>query len=193
MSATLHKPLRRTQFLAWEERQELRYEFDGFQPVAMTGGTVAHDRITLNPHKCLDARLAGKSRRPPGPNIKIIVDGRARYPDAIIVCHPGSPNASVVDDPGVVFEVLSDGTANTDRIAKNREYRATPSIQRYVSLEQTHAAAIVFVRAEPDWLSEIVAGDNAILHLSEIGIDLLLDKINGNVGLSQDRADDPHG
>ena len=193
MSATLHKPLTLTQFLAWEERQELRYEFDGFQPVAMTGGTVAHDRITFNLHKCLDARLAGKSCRPLGPNIKIIVDGRARYPDAVIVCHPVSPNATVVDDPVVVFEVLSDGTANTDLIDKNREYRATPSIQRYVILEQTHAAAIVFVRAEPDWLSEIVAGDNAILHLPEIGVALPLDEIYANVGLSQDRADDPHG
>jgi hypothetical protein len=47
-------------------------------------------------------------------------------------------------------------------------------------------------RTSPELLSEIVAGDNAILHLPEIGIDLLLDEINGNVGLSQDRADDPH-
>ena len=64
------------QFLAWEERQELRYEFDGFAPVAMTGGTFAHDRITFNLHKALDARLAGKPCRPCGPNVKIIVDRR---------------------------------------------------------------------------------------------------------------------
>lgn len=32
-------------FLEWEERQELRYEFDGFQPVAMTGGTAEHSAI----------------------------------------------------------------------------------------------------------------------------------------------------
>ncbi len=45
------------EFLAWEERQELRYEFDGVAPVAMTGGTAAHDRITFNLRKVLDARL----------------------------------------------------------------------------------------------------------------------------------------
>lgn len=28
------------EFLAWEKRQEFRFEFDGFQPVAMTGGTL---------------------------------------------------------------------------------------------------------------------------------------------------------
>jgi len=33
------------EFLAWEERQELRWEFDGFDPVAMTAGTRAHEII----------------------------------------------------------------------------------------------------------------------------------------------------
>ena len=35
----------REQFLTWEEHQTLHYEFDGWQPVAMTGGTVAHEFI----------------------------------------------------------------------------------------------------------------------------------------------------
>jgi hypothetical protein len=39
------EPLTRESFLAWEERQELRYEFDGFRPIARTGGTYAHARI----------------------------------------------------------------------------------------------------------------------------------------------------
>ena len=142
MNLALRKPTSLAEFLAWEERQELRYEFDGFQPVAMTGGTIAHDRITFNLQKALDARLAGKPCRPLGPNVKIIADGRARYPDAIAVCRPVSPTATVADDPIVVFEVLSEGSSETDLVDKNREYRATPSIQRYVVLQQTHKAAI---------------------------------------------------
>jgi Uma2 family endonuclease len=183
MSAVRQNPMTLAQFLAWEERQELRYEFDGFQPVAMTGGTVAHDQITFNLRKALDARLAGMPCRPLGPNIKIIVDGRARYPDAIVVCLPVSFDASVVDDPVIVFEVLSDGTSKTDLIDKNREYRATPSIQRYVILQQTHRAASVFVRRGNDWLSEVVVGDNAFLHLPEVGIDVPLDEIYSNAWL----------
>jgi hypothetical protein len=30
------------EFLAWEESQEFRWEFDGFEPVAMTGGIFRH-------------------------------------------------------------------------------------------------------------------------------------------------------
>ena len=39
MSA-LPKPMTIDEFVAWEERQELRYEFDGFAARAMTGGTL---------------------------------------------------------------------------------------------------------------------------------------------------------
>jgi len=184
MSVALHAPMTLAEFLEWEERQELRFEFDGFEPVAMTGGTLAHDRITFSLQRSLDARLAGTRCRPFGPNAKIIVDGRARYPDAIVVCGPVSLDASIAADPVIVFEVLSEGTSTTDLIDKNREYRATPSIQRYVVLQQTHKVAIVFARRRDGWLSEIVSGDDASLDLPEIGIAVPLAEVYANAGLS---------
>ncbi len=185
MSVALQKPVTLAEFLAWEERQELRYEFDGFEPVAMTGGAIAHDQITFDLRTALMARLAGKPCRPLGPNLKIIADGRARYPDAIVVCRPVSPTATVADDPVVVFEVLSEGSSRTDLIDKNREYRATPSIQRHLVRQQTHKAAIVFVRRQDGWLSEIVSGDDARLDLPEIGIAVRLHEVYANAGLSE--------
>jgi len=38
MNVVTRKSMTVEAFLAWEERQELRYAFDGFEPVAMTGG-----------------------------------------------------------------------------------------------------------------------------------------------------------
>ncbi len=192
MSAAVQQPMTLAEFLAWEERQELRYEFDGLAPVAMTGGTVAHDRITFNLHKALDARLAGKPCRPYGPNVKIVTDGRARYPDAFVVCQPVSPTATIVDNPVVVFEVISDGSASTDLIDKNREYRATPSIQRYVILQQTRVAAVVFARRGHDWLSEIVAGPDALLKLPEIDIELPLAEVYAAI-VSEEEPSMPQG
>jgi Uma2 family endonuclease len=182
MSVTLQKPMTLAQFLAWEERQELRYEFDGVEPVAMTGGTIAHDQITFDLRTALAARLSGTPCRALGPNVKIIADGRARYPDALVVCGPVSPTATIAGDPVIVFEVLSEGSTETDLIDKNREYRATLSIQRYVVLQQTHQAAIVFTRHADGWLSEIVSGDDASLDLPEIGIVVPLREIYANVG-----------
>ncbi len=37
MTVALRRRMTLPEFLAWEDAQELRYEFDGFQPVAMTG------------------------------------------------------------------------------------------------------------------------------------------------------------
>ena len=111
MSIAYQSPMTLAEFLAWEERQELRYEFDGFEPVA-------HEQITFNLREALDARLAGKPCPPLGPNVKIIVDGRTRYPDAFVVCQPVAPTATIVGDPVVVFELLSEGSSETDLIDK---------------------------------------------------------------------------
>ena len=40
----------------------------------------------------------------------------------------------MITDPIVVFAILGPSTFRTDRIDKLREYRVTPSIQRYVIL-----------------------------------------------------------
>ena len=48
MNVALLRPMTLDEFLAWERRQELRYEFDGTRAVAMTGGTVEHSVIATN-------------------------------------------------------------------------------------------------------------------------------------------------
>src|ERR1700690_1336586 len=115
-------------FLAWERRQELRYEFDGTGPVAMTGGTIEHSEIATNIVEALRRRLRGGPCRVVRGDLKVIVSGRVRYPDAMVTCTPIPQGADVVPEPVVVFEVLSASTAGVDRITKNAEYEATPSI-----------------------------------------------------------------
>ncbi len=171
MNVTLRKPMTLTEFLAWEERQELRHEFDGFQPVAITGGTYAHDLITFNIRKALDTKLAGKPCRPCGPNVKILAAGRVRYPDVLVTCTPTNPNATVIDEPVVVFEVVSEDTARTDRIVKLREYQATRSIQRYIILEQKSIGAAVFTRRGDDWIATALIEENTPA-MPEIGIEV---------------------
>jgi Uma2 family endonuclease len=160
-------------FLDWESRQEFKHEFDGFQPVAMTAVTAAHSTIQVNLLGLLFSRLRGHRCQAHGSDLKIQVVGRIRYPDAFIVCSPVPPGTTVVHDPVVVFEILSPGTSYKDRFEKNREYRDTPSIQRYVILEQSHPAATVFTRAGDDWVGHIVSGETD-LGLPEIEMTLPL-------------------
>jgi Uma2 family endonuclease len=177
-------------FLAWEERQVPRFEFDGWQPVAMTGGTDLHEAIGGTLRALLQDRLRGKPCRVRGPTLKIEVMGRIRYPDAFVYCTPVPPAETVIREPVVVFEVLSPGTSRSDRIEKLREYQATPSIQRYVILEQDSIAAMVFTRRDSGWdAGALTAGET--LAMPEIDIDLPLGDIYADVTLPSLNEDVP--
>jgi len=161
-------------FLVWEERQPLRYEFDGFGPVAMTGGIVAHALIQANLARALGQRLRGGPCRFFGSDLKFqTATGQIRYPDGMIVCGPLGMSAKSVRNPIVVFEALSPSTARTDRITKAREYQATPSVMRYVMLEAGGIGAVVFARQGEVWTHELLDAD-ADLRLPEIDVALPL-------------------
>ena len=122
MPLALRTPMTLAEFLAWEERQPLRHEFDGFGPVAMVGGTVGHAKIQRNLAVALGGRLRGKPCDFLGSDLKFLAaNGAVRYPDGMVVCSALDRAATVVRDPVVVFEVLSPSTARVDRIAKARE------------------------------------------------------------------------
>jgi Uma2 family endonuclease len=173
MSVAVRCPMTMETFLAWEEGQELRWEFDGFAPTAMTGGTRNHSAIQRNISIAVGTRLRGNPCDVFTSDLKIQVAGSIRYPDAFVVCTPGAGSSTVVADPVVVFEVLSPSAASIDHFVKNQEYRDTPSIQRYVILEQDLIGATVFARAADDWVGHIL-GSDAVLGMPEIGIELPL-------------------
>ena len=121
MGMTQRKPMTVEEFLEWERWQELRYEFDGFQAVAMTGGTLSHAVISDNTVDAIRRRLKLPCRVFSG-NVKILVAGRVRYPDATVTCSPIDGQSDILPNPVVVFEVLSPSTASVDRATKNTEY-----------------------------------------------------------------------
>ena len=176
-------------FLAWEERQDLRYEFDGFQPVAMTGGTYAHDKVATNLAVSLTPRLRGSPCVMHGSNLKVLIESKARYPDALVTCQEYGNNDKLARDPVVIvviFEVLSPGT---DRIDKVREYTALASMQRYVLLEPNRVAATVLERQGAVWITSILT-DDAMLPMPEIGIELPLSELYEGVTLTPAAEDD---
>jgi Uma2 family endonuclease len=173
MNIALRKPWTVDEFLAWEERQELRYEFDGVRPVAMVGGTVNHNVIIGNVFALLRERLRGRPCRVFAETMKIEVAGRIRYPDVVVSCSPVAGNATVLPDPVVVFEVLSEGTYRTDWYDKNEEYRDTPSVVRYVMLEQETLHATMFSREGERWIGTLLGAD-AVIDMPEIGVALKL-------------------
>ena len=171
MSVPLREPWTQEQFFTWAETQDIRYEFDGVQPVAMTGGNVARSRIIRNLQFALTARLRGSRCEPLGPDAGVETIGKAvRYPDALVTCSEVDLTAHTIPGVVVVFGVLSPTSGRVDRILKVREYAAVPSIRRYVILESTGIGLTVMERTEPGevWRATTLTRDD-ILGMPEIG------------------------
>lgn len=172
------------EFLAWEERQGGKWEFDGLQPVAMTGATYAHNRVQANLIVALGSRLRGRPCQPCGPDMRVPTAGgaRFRYPDALVSCRPLPPDARDEPEPVVLFEVLSPSTEGEDNGTKLEEYLALPSLRRYVMLRQDRAHATIYERRGEDWYVLFARNADAVLAMPEIGIaSLPLEELYANV------------
>jgi Uma2 family endonuclease len=175
MNIALRQPIMtREQFFKWAQAREQRYEFDGFQPVAMTGGNLRHNLIHLTLHRALHARLRGTGCRPLGADAGVATIGDAvRYPDALVTCSTITGDEYVTPNVVVVFEVISPTSGRTDRIVKVREYAAVPSILRYVIVESASIGLTVFERQTVDqkWTASTLMAED-VLVLPEIGIEI---------------------
>lgn len=175
MNVALQTPaMTRDQFLDWAAAQEKRYEFDGVQPVAMTGGSRSHSRTCQNIYFALRARLRVSDCDVLGPDAGLATSGNTvRYPDALVTCTNSAGSDRLIPGVIAVFEVLSPGSARTDRIDKLREYRAVASIRRYIVLEYTSLALTMFVRAtgDADWTAIALTAED-VLPLPKVGCNI---------------------
>ncbi len=166
-------PMTPDEFLAWEAEQELKWEFDGFQPVAMTGGTRAHSVIQANLLSTLVSRLNEGPCQAYGSDLKVQTGQSYRYPDVSVSCTQFPDNEILVAEPVVVFEVLSASTAGDDRTIKAAEYKSLRSLRRYVMLEQDRVFATVLTRTATGWDHSLVGLDGT-LAMPEIGVEVPL-------------------
>ena len=180
MDNVLDRPWTTDSFLAWEERQEGKYEFDGQKVVPMTGGSVAHQEIVFNLRALLGRLLVQLPFRALH-EMRLRIGTRVRYPDVIVTAGPLDQTARTLTDALAIFEVLSDDTATTDRVVKLQDYAAVPSLRCYVLLEQTAMADTLF-RSEPGgaWLASAHTEAGLVLP----GLDVILPLTDPYQGLT---------
>lgn len=153
MNLVLREPWTVERFLAWEDAQEGKHEFDGERIIEMTGGTVRHQRITFNLMRALDDRL-DPARFAAVPEMRIRAGRAVRYPDVVVVPGPVAGETKTLTDAIVAFEVLSPDTAEADRGRKRIDYAALPALRHYVLVEQDRRAATILTRSAAGWAEE---------------------------------------
>ncbi len=191
MNIALQNPWTQERFFAWAEAQDLRYEFDGFQPVAMTGGNARHSAICGNLNAALHGRLQGAPCRHLGPDAGVETINKAvRYPDALVTCTKFDLSSYTVPGVVVVFEVISPTSGKTDRIIKLNEYAAVASIRRYVVVESAFVGLTVLGRqgAGDPWTHTVLSSDG-ILYMPEIGIEVPVAEIYRDIAFPEQQSD----
>ncbi len=183
MSQAQSRSMTSSEFLAWEADQELKWEFDGLQPVAMTGGTRAHAVLQGNLLRALANRLDGKPCQAYSSDLKIQTGSGYRYPDASVSCTPFPDNETVVAEPVVIFKVLSASTSSDDRTIKLSEYQSLPSVRRYIMLEQDRVFATVITRTATGWDHALI-GQGGTLAMPEIGVELPIAELFNGLALT---------
>jgi len=181
MNVVLREPWPVERFLFWEDSQEGKHEFDGTRIIETTGGSRRHQRIVFNLMRLL-AEHVTPDLFDAVQEMRVEVAGKIRYPDVSVCAGPIPDGLRTLRSALVIFEVLSDETADTDRGAKRTDYAKLPSIQHYILLEQDRIAATVLELHGTEWHPAELTGGSLVL--PELGIELPFDEIYRNVRLA---------
>ena len=168
MSEAAIKRMTLAEFLRWEDGTDTRYELLGGCPVAMAPPAIAHGILALRLGARIDAALRSRS-----PCFGQSEAGIARpdrndtcyIADLAVTCTPPEPGQQLLQDPLLIVEILSPGTALYDRQTKVSDYRRIPSVQEILLIDSTSIFAEVLRREGDRWITEIVRGPQAALSL----------------------------
>lgn len=162
------KPLTFDELEALEDRDGLRYELWGGEPVAMTGGTPAHNLIALALARTIYPQLKETPCRvfmaDVGLRLSTSTRSQKAYPDVMIVCNlkPGAYQT----EPVLVAEVLSESSVGRDRNTKFKAYTSLTTVQTYLILSQTAVEIEVYRRAS-GWAEEVFRGGETVIELAQ--------------------------
>ncbi len=122
-------------YLEWEQQQPAKHEYINGEIYAMTGGSLAHNSITLNLATALKNHQRGKDCRVYMADAKVGISevGPYFYPDIMVTCDSRDRREkTVVYHPCLIVEVLSPGTEAFDRGDKFKFYRQIDTLTEYV-------------------------------------------------------------
>ena len=86
--------------------------------------------------------------------LKKAFDDLAALPDVMVRCGPMKAGQTSVEDPMILFEVVSKGSQARDRMNKRVAYQRLPSLQHYILVERDSVLIDHYIRREDGWHGE---------------------------------------
>ncbi|MGC9527703.1 MAG: Uma2 family endonuclease [Limnospira sp.] len=140
-------PFAPEEYLEWEEKQPLKYEYIDGQVFAMTGGSIPHNDIAVNLTTALKNHLRGRGCKVSMADAKLGISeaGPFFYPDVMVTCDETDRRATkVLYHPRLIVEVISPKTEAVDRGQKFQNYRRISSLKEYVLIDTKRAIVECF-------------------------------------------------
>ena len=170
------------EYLAFEEQSPYRHEYVNGVVYAMSGASLAHNRIAQELVLAFRSHLRGGPCEPFFLQAKLEIrterDLIMYYPDAMVSCRPEDRTDQVVRNPKLVVEILSKSTQHIDRREKAMVYQRVEAIEEYVLIAQNQPRVIVHRRAE-NWRPVVYTEADALVDFRSIGLSVPLPRIYG--------------
>lgn len=171
------------EFLAWESAQPYKFELIDNRVYEMTGVNPSHNLINFDLGIALMGRLESRGCTVFGMEIQVQVDPTSMYtyPDVIVVCgemrfrYDVSPPR--LENPTLLFEILSPSTESIDRNQKMERYLQIPSLTGYYLVAQDKPLIEAHQRAGDEWLYEIFAGLDSSLVIPTLDCEIPLSEV----------------
>jgi Uma2 family endonuclease len=176
------------EFLRWEDGTDTRYELIGGLPVAMAPPLEAHGVLAIRLGSRIDAALAG--RRPCRASIEagILHPERADtffVADVGVTCAPYA-RRQYMQDPILLIEILSPSTERHDRRVKIPAYQQIASVQEILMIDADARYTALHRRQGEQWIIQISRGDEGVISLASVGIDIPMSELYEGLVLEDD-------
>jgi len=172
------------EFFEFEEHSEIRHEYVDGAVFAMSGPSVAHERIR---HQLVMAFGKHVGRGPCqvfSASMQLLIrretDDACYYPDVMVDCRRDTWGQHFIRNPKLIVEILSPSTHLTDRREKLQNYRLIDSVEEYVLVSQDEHKLILYRRAG-GWRPQICTSVEATAEFRSIGLAVPLAQIYDDV------------
>jgi Uma2 family endonuclease len=172
-AARILKPLNFEEYLAFEEKSQVKHELVDDVMYAMAEVSSSHNLITANVVGLLWAKAKGSGSRVFSSGMKLQIDRyTSYYPDVMVVREPDE-GEYYKRSPCLVVEVLSRSTETTDRREKLHNYRKIASLEAYVLADSLSRRALAYYRQGQNWLySDVVSEGSLAIPYPEMNLSL---------------------
>jgi Uma2 family endonuclease len=172
------------EFFKFEEHSKIRHEYVDGAVFAMSGASVAHERIRHRLVMAFGNHPIGGPCQVFSSGMQLVIRREASeicyYPDVMVDCRRDAWGSHFVCSPTLVLEILSPSTQLTDRREKLQNYRLIDSVEEYVLAAQDEHKLTIYRRAD-GWRPQVCAGVEGAAEFRSIGLVLPLKAVYDDI------------